>query len=66
MERLSLSFNRINDITPLKNLTNLLELHLCDNLMSDTSVLKNLTNLQWLYIFDEIHDEPLPYNDNSL
>ena len=46
---LHIGFNyRISDVTPLKNLTNLLHLQLDHNKISDVSPLKNLTNLKHL------------------
>ena len=49
LTELHLGRNRISDVSPLKNLTNLeiLDLHI-NGKISDVSPLKNLTNLQWL------------------
>ena len=40
--------NRISDLTPLENLTNLTILHLQCNAVSDPTPLRNLRNLKWL------------------
>jgi len=42
---LFLSFNEIEDISPLKSLTNLINLYLCNNRIADLSPLSGLTNL---------------------
>ncbi len=49
---LSLSENRITDVTPLKDLTNLRYLALDENEISNVSPLKNLTNLTELHLND--------------
>ena len=40
--------NRISDLTPLRNLTNLIVLHLGCNAVSDLTPLRNLSRLKWL------------------
>ena len=49
LTELHLGYNRISDLSPLKNLTNLeiLDLHI-NGRISDVSPLKDLINLQWL------------------
>ena len=44
--------NRISDITPLANLTNLEELHLNGNKISDLTPLANLTKLTTLSVYN--------------
>ena len=53
LTEIELRGNRISDVSPLKNLTNLTKLRLGTNRkISDVSPLKNLTNLTWLDLDD--------------
>ncbi|NPV89418.1 MAG: tetratricopeptide repeat protein [Firmicutes bacterium] len=52
LKNLGLNFNRINDISALKNSTNLRGLNLYNNQINDISALKDLTNLQGISLED--------------
>ena len=55
--RLNLSRNEITDITPLSNLTNLMELNLSENFIEDLRPIKNLKSLKILNLTEnEISD----------
>lgn len=55
--RLNLSGNEISDITPLSNLTNLMELNLSENFINNLSPIKNLKSLKILNLSEnEISD----------
>ena len=55
--------NKISDLTPLENLTNLKVLRLSCNAVSDLSPLRNLTNLGWLDLHENRITDVSPLAD---
>ena len=55
--------NKISDLTPLENLTNLKVLRLGCNAVSDLSPLRNLTNLRWLSLHENRITDVSPLAD---
>lgn len=49
LKKIDLSYNRVSDLTPLKDLTNLRKLSFYMNKISDISPLENLTNMEELH-----------------
>lgn len=57
LRKIDLSYNKVSDLSPLKDLTNLRDLTFYMNELTDISPLKNLANLELLNIsFNEVKD----------